>query len=61
MALIMTAYFADGHKKTFKCEDDEDATMKRDDLLEFGHEEKTEAEHRFYPAHSITKIIITKT
>ena len=61
MALSMTAYFADGHKKTFECEDEEDATMKRDDLLKFGHEEKTEEEHLFYPANSITKIIVTKT
>lgn len=60
MTLILTTYFADGHKKSFECEDDEDATMKRDDLLEFGHEEKTEEEHRFYPAHSITKIVIKK-
>jgi hypothetical protein len=58
MALILTAYFADGHMTSVECENDEAATMKRDDLLEFGHEEKTEGEHRFYPAHSITKIIV---
>jgi hypothetical protein len=58
MALILTAYFVDGSEKAFTCEDDEEATMKRADLLEFGHEEKTEDKHTFYPAHSITKIII---
>jgi len=60
MALILTAYFADGHIKSFECEDDEEATLKREDLLEFGYEEKTEDDHRFYPAHSITKIAVTK-
>lgn len=58
MALILTVYFTDGREKIFLCADDEEATMKKNDLLEFGHEEKTEEEHLFYPAHSIAKIIV---
>ncbi len=61
MALILTVHFSDGYEKSFECADDEDATMKRNDLLEFGHEEKSEEEHWFYPGHSITKILVTKT
>lgn len=60
MALALTAYFADGNKETFECADDEDATMKRDDLLEYGHQEKRGKEHIFYPAHSVIKIVIAK-
>ena len=60
MAIILTAYFIDGNSQSFECTDDEDATMRRDDLLEYGHQEKTEEEHIFYPAHAVTKIVIKK-
>lgn len=57
---MLTVYFADGLEKTISCQDDEDATMKRDDILEYGHQEKTEGKHIFYPASSIIKIVIKR-
>ena len=60
MALKLTVYFDDGSKKSFPCEDDEDATMKRHEFLEVGYEEKDGESHIFYPAPSISKIVVTK-
>ena len=60
MAILLKAYFSDGNIISFTCADDEDATMKRDDLLESGHQHKGDDEHTFYPPHSITKLIISK-
>jgi hypothetical protein len=60
MGLKLTVHFTDGYSKSFTCEDDEDATMKRDELLEVGYEEKAEKAHVFYPVHSISKIVITQ-
>jgi hypothetical protein len=60
MPVKLTVYFSDGFKKTFDCEDDEDATMKRDDLLEMGFEEKIEGKRTFYPVYSITKIVVAQ-
>ena len=60
MAYKLTVHFNDGHTKTVECSDDEDATLRRDDLLKSGYQEKSENIHTFYPAFSITKIVITK-
>jgi len=60
MGLMLTVHFSDGYAKSFTCDDDEDATMKRDELLEVGFEEKEESSHVFYPVHSITKIVVSQ-
>jgi hypothetical protein len=58
LGLKLTIYFTDGYSRSFTCDDDEDATMKRDELLEVGYEEKADNSHVFYPVHSISKIVI---
>jgi len=60
MPLRLTVYFSDGFNKGFMCEDDEDATMRRNELLEVGFEEKDREKHVFYPPHAIIKIVITQ-
>jgi hypothetical protein len=57
MAVRMTVFFSDGYKKIFICDDDEDATMTRDDILAGGHQEKSEHRHVFYPPHAVAKIV----
>jgi len=59
MGLTLTVHFNDGYTKSFTCDDDEDATMKRDELLEVGYEEKDDNSHIFYPVHSIQKIVVS--
>jgi hypothetical protein len=58
MGVHLTVFFSDGYKKIFICEGDEDATMKREDLFQGGHEEKREDKHIFYPASAIVKIVL---
>ena len=60
MAVILIAHFSDGYQKIFSCQDDEDATMKRDDLLEAGFRDKNGDTHVYYPAHAIVKIVTTR-
>lgn len=60
MGLKLTVHFNDGYAKSFTCADDEDATMKRNELLEIGYEEKEGGSHVFYPVHSISKIVVTQ-
>ncbi|MBN1222783.1 MAG: hypothetical protein JXB23_06010 [Candidatus Aminicenantes bacterium] len=60
MSLILVVHFNDGFKKGFTCENDEDATMKRHELLEVGYEEKDHESHIFYPAHAISKIVVSQ-
>jgi len=60
MGLKLTAHFTDGYAKSFTCEGDQDATMKRNELLEVGYEEKEGNSHIFYPVHSISKIVISQ-
>jgi hypothetical protein len=57
--MTLTVYFTDGFNKTFEVNDDEDATLKRDDLLEYGYQEKTENAHIYYPASAIVRIVVT--
>jgi hypothetical protein len=58
MAVNLTVFFSDGYKKIFICDDDQEATMKREDIFQGGHEEKREDQHIFYPASAITKIVL---
>ncbi len=58
VAVHLTVFFSDGYKHVFICDNDEDATMKREELFKGGHEEKRAAQHMFYPAWSITKILL---
>ncbi len=60
MGLMLTVHFNDEYVKSFTCDDDEDATMKREELLEVGYEEKEGNSHVFYPVHSISKIVVTQ-
>jgi hypothetical protein len=60
MGLTLTVHFNDGYAKSFTCDGDEDATMKRDELLEVGYEELDDNSHIFYPVHSICKIVVTQ-
>jgi hypothetical protein len=60
MGLMLTVHFNDGYAKSFTCDNDEDATMKRDELLEIGFEEKEGNSHIFYPVQSIAKIVVTQ-
>lgn len=60
MAYKLTVFFNDGYQKSFAVEDDEDATLRRNDLLESGYQEKEANRHTFYPPHAVTKIIVTK-
>ena len=60
MGLKLTVHFTDGYSKSFSCDDDGDATMKRDELLEVGYEEKVDNSHVYYPVHSISKIVISQ-
>ena len=60
MGLTLIVHFNDGYAKSFTCDDDEDATMKRDELLEVGYEEKKDNSHIFYPVHSISKIVVSQ-
>ena len=57
--MTLTVYFADGFNKTFEVADDEDATLKRDDLLEYGYQEKSGDTHIYYPATAITRIVVS--
>lgn len=58
MTVHLTVFFSDGYKKIFICDNEEDATMKREDFFKGGHEEKREDQHIFYPASAITKIVL---
>jgi hypothetical protein len=60
MTVILIVHFNDGYQKIFSCQDDEDATMRRNDLLEAGFRDKNGETHVYYPAHSILKIVTTK-
>jgi len=60
MAFILVVHFSDGYQKIFSCQDDEEALMKRNDLLEAGFQDKNGDTHVYYPAHSIVKIVTTK-
>ncbi len=60
MSVHLTVFFSDGYKKVFICDSDEDATMKREDLFKDGHEEKRASQHIFYPAWSISKILLVQ-
>ena len=60
MVFILIAHFSDGYQKIFSCQDDEEATMRRNDLLEAGFQDKNGDTHVYYPAHSVVKIVTTK-